>query len=31
MHANHHKRVDIFNPMRMDEVLARRAARRTAA
>lgn len=30
MHANHHKRVDIFNPMRMDEVLAHRAARRAA-
>ena len=27
MHANHHKRANIFNPLKMDEVLARRAAR----
>ena len=26
MHANHHKRANIFNPLKMDEVLARRAA-----
>ena len=28
MHANHHKRANIFNPLKMDEVLARRAAAR---
>ena len=28
MHANHHKRANIFNPAKMDEVLARRAAAR---
>jgi stearoyl-CoA desaturase (delta-9 desaturase) len=27
MHANHHKRANIFNPAKMDEVLARRQAR----
>jgi fatty acid desaturase len=27
MHANHHKRANIFNPGKMDEILARRAAR----
>jgi len=29
MHANHHKRANIFNPLKMDEVLARRAAARS--
>ena len=28
MHGNHHKRTNIFNPAKMDEVLARRAAAR---
>lgn len=28
MHANHHKRANIFNPAKMDEVMARRAAAR---
>lgn len=27
MHANHHKRANIFNPLKMDQVLARRALR----
>lgn len=27
MHANHHKRANIFNPAKMDQVLARRQAR----
>ncbi len=30
MHENHHKRANIFNPLRMEQVLARRAARRAA-
>ena len=29
MHANHHKRANIFNPLKMDQVLARRAAARS--
>jgi stearoyl-CoA desaturase (delta-9 desaturase) len=31
MHGNHHKRANIFNPLHMDRVVARRAARRAAA
>lgn len=28
MHANHHRRVDVFNPLQMERVLARRATQR---
>lgn len=30
MHANHHKRANIFNPLKMEKVMARRAAKREA-
>lgn len=30
MHGNHHKRANVFNPLRMEQVLARRAAARAA-
>ncbi len=30
MHENHHRRANVFNPAKMDEVLARRAASRAA-
>lgn len=30
MHGNHHKRANVFNPLRMEQVMARRAAARDA-
>ena len=30
MHANHHKRANIFNPLKMEQVLAKRAKKRAA-
>jgi len=31
MHGNHHKRTNVFNPAKMEQVMARRAAARAAA
>lgn len=30
MHGNHHKRANVFNPLKMEQVLAKRAAKRAA-
>lgn len=30
MHANHHRRANVFNPLKMDQVMAKRAAARNA-